>query len=364
MIIRRIRQHGAEKLRALLSYHDEILYHRAQNSIARRAYDAIIGQDPERRLSDKTRKTVRDYAQSVFGSPVFAPWLETYTAYRGAFHEGWIPDNYVGQVLVKRGCQHYLSLGQKTIALRSFPSELFPDLVYGINGGIYDRNFEYVAPGDVAAIVFTGHDTAFLKLENSSQGLGVFRLKKKDFDLDRALGLGNFVIQSPVEQHPFFDPFSPGGVATVRLLTVKTRGRPAELRAAYLRAGRASELLVRPDRQVRLPIDLASGALHPVATYPDWTRSDRHPDTGASFAGASIPAFSRAVEACLALHDRVPHVLVIGWDTCITPEAETRIFEVNTRHPGVRFAEAAMGPVFLGLGLENMHRTPDGAEPA
>jgi hypothetical protein len=357
MILKHLRRAGAASLRALLQYHDDAVYHRAQNYLAKQAYNEIVRQDPGRRLTESTRKQILDYACSALGSKVYAPWLETYTAYRGSFHEGWLPDNYVGHVLVKRGTPHFLSLGRKTIAARFFQTDLFPDLAYSINGFLYDRAFRPVAAADVPKVVFAEHETAFLKVEDSSHGRDVFRLERNGFDIGSVMRLGNFVIQSPVEQHPFFLPFSPGGAATLRLTTVKPKGRPAELRAAYLRGGRASDSYVRSDRQVRVPIELSSGTLHAEGANADWTRTDRHPDTGAVFAGATIPAFSRAAEACLALHDSVPHLIYIGWDACVTPEGEVRLFEVNTRHPAITFTEAASGPIFLGLGLENLHRT-------
>jgi Sugar-transfer associated ATP-grasp len=362
MIWRNIRKVGAGTLRRLLNYHDAMISNRAHNYVARKAYNAIVAQDPSRRLSEQMQKTIQDYARSVLGSPVYAPWLETYTAYRGAFQAGWIPDNYFGNIVVNHICPpNYRYLSDKTVAARFFQSDLFPDLVYCINGGLYDRNFDPVEAGGIAAIVFAENDTAILKVVRSSQGRGVLRIERNGFDPAAALRLGNFVIQSPVEQHPFFRQFSPGGGATIRLTTVKANGGRAELRAGYLRGGRMAESCVMSASAMRIPLDAATGELQAEAANPDWTRTDRHPDTGAAFAGASIPAFSKAVDACLALHDRAPHVLCAGWDLCITPGAEVRIFEVNSGHTGVNFSEAATGPIFLGLGFDTLHRTGFGA---
>lgn len=360
---RRVRYAGVGIVKNIIRRYDETVFDRAHNSAADAAYNAIVSQYPDRRLAPATQRTIRDYSLTVFGSEKYQPWLKAYTAFRGSFHEGWLPDNYYGRYFAKGEINQYHCVERRAVAARFFQSELFPDLLYGINGGLYDRTFERVERADVGAIVFAEHDVAFLKHEGSAQGLGVSRIEKGRFDLDAAIRRGNFVIQRPVEQHPFFDRFSPGGAATIRLLTMRPNGGRPELRAAFLRGGRTSELIVRSARQVRIPVDMSSGGLGAEGTLSDWTRTDRHPDTGAVFAGETIPAFSRAVEACLALHDRVPHTPVTGWDVCITPAEEVRLFEVNARHPGLRFIEAAIGPAFLGMGMDKLHLT-GGARPA
>lgn len=354
--MRQIRRLGVKALRKALRKHDELMYHQHKNGKAREAYRSIVAHDPGRRLTDRMRREISEYARSVLGSPVFSPWLEAYAAYRGAFHAGWIPENYLAQYVTGGVPKHYRTIGVKTLAGPILQTDAFPDLAYRIDRGFYDSSMNPLGREDLARHVFAEHDVVYVKLEESSYGLGVLRLGKSEFSLDRIEKLGNLVIQRPVAQHPFFDAFSPRAAATLRITTVNANGGGAEVRAAYLRLGRSTDDIVKSERAVRVPVDMKTGALQPEGCLPDWSRTDRHPDTGTPFAGARVPAFDKVVETCLALHGRVPHVRVAGWDACVGADAKPVLFELNTNNPDTRFIEAATGPVFLGLGWDSLHK--------
>ena len=63
-------------------------YDQKLNSAARQAYARVVAQHPEARPSATTRRRIREYASDVLGSARFAPWLDTYTAWRREFPEG------------------------------------------------------------------------------------------------------------------------------------------------------------------------------------------------------------------------------------------------------------------------------------
>jgi hypothetical protein len=43
-----------------------------------------------------------EYASTVLGGAEFAPWLYVYAANQQRFCDGWIPDNYYGQIVAPR----------------------------------------------------------------------------------------------------------------------------------------------------------------------------------------------------------------------------------------------------------------------
>ena len=49
-------------------------------------------------------------------------------------------------------------------------------------------------------------------------------------------------------------------------------------------------------------------------------------------------------EAALALHGRLPHLGIVGWDLCLTPDEKPLLLEFNPR-PGVGLQQA-VGPMF------------------
>lgn len=327
-----------------------------QNKEARKAYDIITGQRPDRVLSASVRRRISDYAGDVLGSVSFAPWLEAYTAFRGEFREGWLPDNYIERYLAPHSAGRFRSLGVRSLANRILQTDLLPDLVYGVNGGLYDRNYEPIEPADLARHVFAASDAAFLKLEGSVRGYGVTRLEAGSFSPDLLPKNRDFVIQEAVRQHPAFDELSPDAAATLRLTTVKQPGRKAEVRTGLLRLGIGGMQVVQVGKSVSVPvIDFGTGATASFAIRSKFVTVDRHPDTGAEFGGRTVPEFARAVAACTSLHDRLPHIWYIGWDVGITETGAVKLFEFNIGHAGVRFSEAAVGPCFLGLGWDRLH---------
>jgi len=70
-------------------------------------------RDTTRQLNDKAEKIIsamaslngrsltpaldrrcEEYAVEILGGGEYAPWLRVYSATRGEFHEGWMPENY------------------------------------------------------------------------------------------------------------------------------------------------------------------------------------------------------------------------------------------------------------------------------
>ncbi len=324
---------------------------------ARRAYDALCAQDPTRRLPPATLGQITSYAREVLGSRRFEPWLRVYGAWARGFREGWIPSNYFGRVVIPRGQVTPERLCRfKTIARRLFRTELFPDLAYHVGGVWLDVEGRPVSADDVDDLAFGASDTLVAKFDASSRGRGVHVLTRGRDSLLGLTGKGDFVVQRFLRQSAFFDRFVTGSVATVRITTVRTPERSAHTRAHYLRLGRTGEESVASASNVRVPIVDADGRLGDTGALTDWTPITKHPDSGATFAGAVIPSFSSACRAVEALHDSLPQVEVIGWDVAVTDAEEVRIMEWNAGHSDIKFSEASIGPCFRGLGWEDRWR--------
>lgn len=306
-------------------------------------------------LSAEDSKKVEDYSQTVLGSVDFAPWLKIYTAFRGEFLEGWIPHNYLGRVVCPAINREFRNLGRlKTLSRRIMQSDALPDLAYFIRGNWITLEGETTDLAGIKNYLFDRYPAVFLKKDHFLQGNGVFKLDAKKFEEFDFKSAGDFVIQSPIIQHPFFEEISPGSVATLRITTVKQPGQPAKNRLTALRVGQKGMEYIYTADCIRVPIWTENGSFYENATRPDWTILDVHPDTGVPFAGRTIPHFSKAVRLCEQLHDRFAHFELIGWDAAIEVNGEVKIMEWNTDEPGIIFSEAATGPHFLGLGWEDL----------
>lgn len=312
-------------------------------------------EDQGRILSSSDSKKAEEYAVSVLGSIDFAPWLKVYSAFRGEFLEGWIPDNYLGRIVCPAINGNIKSLGQyKTLSRKLLQTDALPDLIYWIKGNWLLPTGENISLSQAKAICFDQNPYVFLKKDFSLQGNGVVKLKASDFDVFDFENTGDFVIQSPIFQHPFLEELSPGAVATLRITTVKPFGQSAKNHLSALRVGRKGMDFIYTSDCIRIPLWADKGRFFSTGTTSDWKILEKHPDTGVSFDGKIFPYFHDAVQLCEALHDKNPHFQLIGWDAAIDREGKVKLMEWNTDEPGIIFSESANGPHFKGLGWENL----------
>jgi hypothetical protein len=330
------------------------------NSPADLAYRGITGQFPDRALSPAQERMIRDYSADVLGHPGYAPWLRAYTAWRGEFLEGWIPETFQALRVMPKIQGRYLDIGIfRSLQGRLFGPGAFPDLLCCVNGAWMsphddDRVF---AAAEVAKVLFADHDAVFVKYEGSRKSKGVHRLTREAFDAEAVAAGGDCVIQAPIRQEASLAAFMPDNVATLRITTYRPPQGPARKRTAFIRFGRSGQdsyaskthmIVAVRDDQGHLCDDAAiAGSRHRISA---------HPDTGVVFAGYKVPQFAAAVAFCEKLHDRVPLVPLVGWDVAIDTEGQVQVMEWNTRTPGITWTEHMIGPGFTDLGWEKLCR--------
>ena len=332
--------------------------HRHHAAEADEAYRACGAQRPDAVPDAATLARVEQYAGDVLGSRAYAPWLKAYTAWRGRFVEGWLPDTYFAAVVIPalQNLPTKRVSGAKTLARRTLMSELLPDLASHVRGCWLDRDGRPVAPQDVAGLLFAQTDAVFVKLDRSARGRDIHRITREAFDLERVAALGDFVVQAPVVAAAELAAVNPESLSPMRITTVKRRGAPAEARTASVVFGRAGAAWMRADTAIVVSVVDAEGNLNDYGLDHHWQRCTAHPDSGVAFAGIRVPAFAEARAAACALHDRVPHLAIIGWDFAIDRDHRPRILELNTGHVGFKASEAMVGPLFAGLGWEQLWR--------
>jgi hypothetical protein len=340
-------------------------YHKEHKKEAETAI-GVIGTHNSQRLTPTLKKMADEYSSDVFGSRRYAPWLYVYSLVSGRFKEGWIPDNFFGSVVSPRVNRE---VGVVT-SLKSFSNvvlktEALPDIGYYIGGNFYSRDLAVTDPSRLRAQCGSTKGKLFVKKDRSSRGEGIITLTVEQLTEGRFSRIGDCVIQLPITQNEFFEEMIAGSVATIRLTTVKDQNGRIDVRAAYLRLGRSNTEWVRSDNSIRVAITDRAGQLDNFCYTGDWRRWKYHPDTGYSFKNARIPKFKEAIDFCVALHSKVPHFTIIGWDVTIDNTDQIKIMEWNSNHPDIKFSEANTGPCFVGLNWEmyakiskNGHRTP------
>lgn len=295
------------------------------------------------------------YARDVFGDTCYAPWLHAYTAFNRTFKEGWIPDNYYGWIVVPKLKGMYGKISHlKPLSRLLFHDDVFPDIGYYVNGMFFSADHVAIPDAKVAELVFACTDTVVFKLDQSMQGRGVFIMNRANFDVARIKQLGNGVLQRFIVQHESFRQFASKAVATIRLTTVVDNAGDISLRACFLRLGRTTDSFIRPDSEICVPADLASGRLNREGYSSDWIGVDAHPDSRTRFEGVTLPAYEQCVRKVIELHAKVPYARCVGWDVTVDADEQVMLMEWNAEHNDVKFSEATQGPCFSDLKWENL----------
>ena len=327
-------------------------FHDRMNAWAKTCYDSMVAQNPARDLSSVQKKQIKEYSNDVFGSEKFAPWLAVYTTYRGEFFEGWIPENYYREYVAPKLGRNYNNITGKILARRLLRTEYIPDLAYHINGFWLDREHGHLESSKIKDHLFADADAVFIKTHGGARGEGVRKVTRPEFDPEQLSRLGDFVVQSAIEQHPFFTRFTPSSVATLRITTLKARAQQAENKASILYLGRDGATIVTGDA-LRVPVGDQGTLRERAIIDATWESFTAHPDSQVAFAGERIPGFQRAVSMCEKLHNENPYSVFIGWDVAIDRNASPVLMEWNQVWGGIALSEASLGPCFSNLGWES-----------
>ncbi|MUH35601.1 hypothetical protein D9O36_07100 [Zobellia amurskyensis] len=331
-------------------------YHYLQNNLANKALKEI---EKDRGILDtKLKKTANAYAIETLGWKGYSPWLYVYSAIKGSFKEGWIPDNYYGKVVIPTIQGDYGKISfLKPLCNRILKEEVSPEIASFINGFWFDKNLKPIARQLLKKLIFSNNEKIVCKLDQSYQGRGVFLLKQNTFDLDLLEKKGNCVLQKYIEQHPFFNEFMSHSVATIRLTTVVDNENRISLRAGYVRFGRANETHVQSSNHIRVPLGLRNGTFYAEGYLPDWKTSTVHPDSGVSFSHKTIPQYNECVQLAIKLHGQLPMVRSIGWDFTIDKENRPVLMEWNGYSNDIKFSEATQGPCFKDLNWHLLNKS-------
>jgi len=323
---------------------------------AARIRAAIEAARPERALDLATVKMIQEYATDRLGSRFFSPWLETYTAHRGTFVEGWIPDNYHRLYVVPYTNAALDSL-PSIINGKIFSQDRFPDLAYVFYGQAYALDGTPIAVEDINRKILSDHPYVYLKKTQSSQGRGILRCDRDTLAREIATCTGA-IIQRPLTIHPDLSVVFPHATATLRITTLHI-AEQSRVVASYLRFGSGTDGHVKSESHVRVNVDMNTGVCADEGYLADWRPVHEHPDTKVAFKDLHVPAFQHACDICCVEHARFPSSMYMGWDVAVTADEGIMFFEANTGHADIKFSEASHGPIFAGLGWDQLHLRDD-----
>lgn len=328
----------------------------SQAAQAERAYAALVAHEPQRRPDAAAEAAIRAWAEEALGSARFIPWLRLWTAVQGRFREGWLPDSYLARHVLpglQGGAGRRLG-ASRMLARRILGTDLMPDRAYRVRGFWLDRAGRAIAPETVEKVAFGRAATLLLRRDSAPRGQILTRIDRECFARETSAAVGDLTLIAPPAPDPALADLAPGGLPLMRLVTVKPEGEAARLAGSLLRLPTDGAALPRPGQEIALP--LAEGLVSGAGLGPDWLPLARHPESRAPFEGRALAGHAAAEAACRALHDKLPHLTLIGWD--VLPAADGKIKLIDW-DPGVTETgalQALSGPVFASLGWEDLWR--------
>lgn len=321
---------------------------------AARAYAAIVSRDPSRRLDAAAEMALRAHAETVLGSARYLPWLRVLAARHGTLLPGWLPESYLARVVlpVLQGGSGQRLGGPRTLARRLLATPLMPDRAQRIRGFWLDREGRPLADGQLEQTLFGRGAAVLLHRDQAPRGAALTLVERACFARETPAAAGDLTVMAPVRQDPGLTRLAGGGIALLRIVTLKPAGSAARLAGCLLRLPGPGEMLPRPGRELLLPVDPA-GRIAGAGLAPDWTAVDPAGLAPAGFALAGAPA---AIAACLALHDRVPQMSLASWDIAPAAKGAPHLLDWHGGSAGMTALQALAGPVFAGLGWEDLWR--------
>ena len=163
-------------------------------------------------------------------------------------------------------------------------------------------------------------------------------------------GKGSYVVTRYIEQADYSNAVYPDALNTVRMLTLwdSLENQPVVVSAVH-RFGSARSFPMDHFHAgfggICAPVDLDSGTLGTALSLDQegrLTPFDRHPETGGTIAGVTIPFWQDAVAMALKAARHYASAPYIGWDIAVTGNGPTFIEANSPPGPGIMQVHAPL----------------------
>jgi Sugar-transfer associated ATP-grasp len=300
-------------------------------------------------LDGRERTAIRRFWKQYGVSYVNLEWYRLFKALNGSVDPRYIPEETFRTRLEPLLCRRDVSAAyhDKNQMDRTFADMQRPRTVLrNIYGAYFDEAYRPVRRDAVAAHLADHHGPHFLKPAIAGTGSGT-NVARVEF-LDGAFRIGasawtlseieriyvqDFVIQEEVLQHASLALFHPSSLNTLRVITLRLNDTLRVI-AATLRMGNGSHLDNGHAGGLLCGVNIDTGALTGFACDVLFRKYDRHPLTGAAFAGGFV-SFAETKALALAVHARLPYFDVLSCDIAVLDNGAPCLVEVNTFGQGV-----------------------------
>lgn len=158
------------------------------------------------------------------------------------------------------------------------------------------------------------------------------------------LNLRGYLITEFIIQHSLYRKIWNGSVHTLRVQTVKEKGKEPECLFSFIRLGSKKILnaIGSADLGVTANVDRETGEIKSgflKNENGEWEECTVHPDTKVEIVGR-IPHWEYILEKCIEMHEYMGELEYLGFDVIVTDDG-FKICEVNS-HSGIRAVQRYM----------------------
>jgi hypothetical protein len=320
------------------------------------------------RLTAHERKAIREFWRQYGVSYVNLDWYRLFKALNGSVDPRYIPEETFRTRLEPLLCRRDVSAAYHD---KNQMDRIFADLprprtvLRNVYGAYFDARYQPIRRDAVAAHLANYPGAHFLKPAISGTGSGnnVARVEfvngefliggsaLKLVDVER-IYVQDFIVQEAVRQHASLAQLHPHSLNTLRVITLRLDD---ELRviAATLRMGNGAHVDNGHAGGLLCGVNIESGALTGFACDVLFRKHQRHPLTGAPFAGEFV-SFSETKDLALTVHSRLPYFDVLSCDIAVLDNGTPCLVEVNTFGQGIEPHQFLKGAPLFGSATEQV----------
>lgn len=230
-------------------------------------------------------------------------------------------------------------------------------IVKRVRGYYYNSNNKLISPENVMSILKAQKDNLIIKPSNADNGQGISKLSSHDgnyYFKNEIMTLENieetfgydFIIQKAVKQHTIMARPHPASVNTLRMVTLRWKGKIHFL-LAYARIGVNNDVR---DNSAAGGICVGindNGEFFDFAINKHLNVLYEHPSTGFKFSEmGALPRFNQYIEFIKELHEDVLHHDLVSWDIIVGEDENPVFLEMNFRGPTWIYQLASQKPIF------------------
>lgn len=177
-------------------------------------------------------------------------------------------------------------------------------------------------PEEIGAFL-ARHEVFIMKQPVGNMGTGVKLCHREELEQDSFISWcieGKILLESYIHQHPDMAALNPSSVNTVRILTVRYKGK-ALAAGAGLRCGRTESYLDNFHAGgTAYPLDIETGIITGPGRDINGNAYLRHPTSGHIMPGFQVPHWQELLDMVCKAALISPRVGWVGWDVAVLPD--------------------------------------------